>query len=414
MFQRVLRGSVLALLLLALPAWGQVTVPIGGRTVSDTITADEDSVELTLGNAEGAGFTITSMGVATLVPEVTFDGTNWVGHDVYSLAGEAVTRSITANGSFMFQSLAGVQKVRVRADQYTSGTITVFIRATASPGVAMAGAERVPGGTPPNHAVYIGGLEGSTFRAIKTDSTGAVQVDVESLPSVTIGTFPDNEPFNLAQIAGTTTATSNGGVSAGVQRVTIANDSTGILASVGTITTSVTPGTAAGNLGKAEDAQHNSGDTGTFALAVREDTPTASAANADYIAFKTNQFGHLFTATICNDPNLTTSVAISQTALNGNAELVALTSNQTIYICGYNFMTSAAASIRLVYGTGSACATGETGITGAYPMVANQGINAGFGGAIVAKGAVSNAVCIETSASANVHGIMTYAKGQFP
>lgn len=61
---------------------------------------------------------------------------------------------------------------------------------------------------------------GTTKRVVKTDSGGAVQVDVESLPSVTIATFPDNEPFDLAKVAGTTTALGNGAADAGTQRVT--------------------------------------------------------------------------------------------------------------------------------------------------------------------------------------------------
>lgn len=71
----------------------------------------------------------------------------------------------------------------------------------------------------------------------------------------------------------------NGAVTTGTQRVTIASDSTGNIATIGT---SVTPGTAAGNLGKAEDAAHSSGDTGVMLLAVREATATdLSVGNTD-------------------------------------------------------------------------------------------------------------------------------------
>jgi hypothetical protein len=44
----------------------------------------------------------------------------------------------------------------------------------------------------------------------------------------------------------------------------------------------IVPGTAASNLGKAEDAGHSSGDVGVMALAVRVDTLAATAANGDY------------------------------------------------------------------------------------------------------------------------------------
>lgn len=172
----------------------------------------------------------------------------------------------------------------------------------------------------------------------------------------------------------------------------------------------IIPGTGATNLGKAEDTVAASGDTGVEILGIREDTPSATAANGDYIGVKTNQYGHQFIASVCNDPTLTQSVAINQTGLNGNAELVALTGGQTIYVCGFNFVSSGTANIRLVYGTGSACATGETSITGAYPLIANTGIAVSNGGAIQAKTAVSNALCIETSAAVDVRGLATYAK----
>jgi len=65
---------------------------------------------------------------------------------------------------------------------------------------------------------------------------------------------------------------------------------------VATIGTSVTPGTAAANLGKAEDAAHTSGDTGVMALAVRQDTlATLSSATGDYEPLHLNVVGALYT-----------------------------------------------------------------------------------------------------------------------
>lgn len=55
----------------------------------------------------------------------------------------------------------------------------------------------------------------------------------------------------------------------------------------------VIPGTGATNLGKAEDAAHTTGDTGVMALAVRQDTATALAANNDYIPLIVDSSGRL-------------------------------------------------------------------------------------------------------------------------
>lgn len=69
---------------------------------------------------------------------------------------------------------------------------------------------------------------------------------------------------------------------------------------VGTVTTltgttSLTPGTAAANLGKAEDAIHASGDVGVMMLAIRDDTCGAtSGAEGDYEPLHTDDTGRLW------------------------------------------------------------------------------------------------------------------------
>lgn len=60
---------------------------------------------------------------------------------------------------------------------------------------------------------------------------------------------------------------------------------------------SVTPGTGATNLGKAEDSAHTSGDVGVMSLAVRNDAGTPLAADGDYIPLTTDATGALRTAT---------------------------------------------------------------------------------------------------------------------
>lgn len=58
--------------------------------------------------------------------------------------------------------------------------------------------------------------------------------------------------------------------------------------------TSIVPGTAAANLGKAEDAAHTTGATGVMALGVRNDADTALAGTTgDYIPFGTDAVGRV-------------------------------------------------------------------------------------------------------------------------
>ena len=162
-------------------------------------------------------------------------------------------------------------------------------------------------GTPSTDVISIQGITSMT--AVKVDGSAVTQpVSLASVPSHDVtnaGTFAvqiaANSSVNVAQINGVATTMGNGASGTGVQRVTIANDSTGILAAVtnvATIGTSVTPGTSAAHRGKAEDAAHSSGDTGVMALGVRAASPTERSAgptDGDYEPFATNEVGAVWT-----------------------------------------------------------------------------------------------------------------------
>ncbi len=77
----------------------------------------------------------------------------------------------------------------------------------------------------------------------------------------------------------------SGTVSANTQRVVLATDvalptGSNTIGSIASIITSVTPGTSAAHLGKAEDAGHTTGDTGVFVLGVRN-TANSTLTGAD-------------------------------------------------------------------------------------------------------------------------------------
>lgn len=59
-------------------------------------------------------------------------------------------------------------------------------------------------------------------------------------------------------------------------------------------TTTLTPGTGAANLGKAEDSPHVSTDTGVFVLAVANEAQTVLAGDGDYIAHGADTKGNSF------------------------------------------------------------------------------------------------------------------------
>ncbi len=86
------------------------------------------------------------------------------------------------------------------------------------------------------------------------------------------------------------------GVSASGLKVDLGSDNDVTLAS---ITSNVVPGTGAADLGKAESAAHTTGDTGVFALSVRQDATASLAADLQYAPLQTDASGRLKVA----DPN---------------------------------------------------------------------------------------------------------------
>jgi hypothetical protein len=76
-------------------------------------------------------------------------------------------------------------------------------------------------------------------RGVNVSAGNALLVDASATTqpisgTVTVGTFPDNEPFNVAQINGVTPLMGNGVTGTGSQRVTIASDNTAFTVNVGT------------------------------------------------------------------------------------------------------------------------------------------------------------------------------------
>lgn len=161
---------------------------------------------------------------------------------------------------------------------------------------------------------------GGTFHNVKVTPSGALTVEIDdgggSITvdgTVAVSNFPAVQPVNdnggsltvdgTVSISGTVTVADGGGsltvdgtvaVSSVAGTVTVA-DGGGSLTVDGTVAVNgVTPGTAATNLGKAEDAAHATGDVGVMALAVRQDSPAALAgASGDYIPLTTNAQGSL-------------------------------------------------------------------------------------------------------------------------
>lgn len=95
-----------------------------------------------------------------------------------------------------------------------------------------------------------------------------------------------------------------------------------------TAITSVTPGTTATSLGKAEDAAHASGDVGVMLLGVRNDTGVVFGADGDYSPLSVDSAGNLKVASTGS----TISTANSTTA---NLGISAVFTGTSVSVIGY-------------------------------------------------------------------------------
>lgn len=103
------------------------------------------------------------------------------------------------------------------------------------------------------------------------------------------------------------------------------------------------------------------------------------------------------------------SIKISIAAAT-TTELLALVTGSRIYVTSYDFMAAGTNNVKLVYGTGTACATGQVDLTGAYPLIAQAGISKGIGLGAILFLPVSNALCITTSGAGQLSGSVSYAQ----
>ncbi len=81
------------------------------------------------------------------------------------------------------------------------------------------------------------------------------------------------------------------------------------------------------------------------------------------------------------------------------------------YVCGYTLWAGGTASVSLVYGTGTNCATGETALTPPFALTAQTGVNDTspfYRGLSVPVG---KDLCIKTNAGVAVQGLV-YIKRQ--
>lgn len=370
----------------ALPAGSNVI----GHVITDTgsTTAVTGSVTVAQGTAANLNATVVGTGTfvtqSTLAAETTkvigvvrnADGSgNLLTSTGNTLDVNLKTSSITLPVSLTSTTITGTVAV-------TQSTTPWVISGGGTAGSAATGVVTIQGiasMTP----VQVSQATASNLNAtVVGTGTFVVQATLAAETTKVIGTV--NQGTSPWVTSNATTSVVGNGAAATAQRVTLANDSTGVIATVaavtaitnalptGTnsigkisdITTSVVPGTGATNLGKAEDAAHASGDTGVFALTVRNDNLAITyGADQDYNVLATDKNGRVMvaqkaaTGTLTNVAASATSVTvlaansarIGATITNDSSAVVYLKFGATASTTSYTVVLAGAASAPFSY-----------------------------------------------------------------
>lgn len=256
------------------------------------------------------------------------------------------------------------------------------------------------------HATSWGTITSVTGGALMGNASSATPTDVGSDGDAVVLWATRNGALNVADAGGSLTVD-------GTVTVTDGSGALNVIVDSGTVTTlSQLGGTAV----PIEDAGETADGTGIYAMGVRRDTAASSAGTTgDNTMASYDALGRLWTrmGDPCSDHARITTAAISTTT-NGNVEVVALNGSDLIYVCSVSVVETAAQSFQLIYGTGTACATGETDLTGPYAFAANGGMvlpNTGVAQFVVPAG---NAFCIETNGTGQTSGHVAYVRTATP
>ena len=209
---------------------GTISLPTGAATAANqtTIIWHVDGIETTLTSIDGkitacnTGAVVLAAGTAAIGKLAANTGVTIGAVEIAASQTLATVTNLSQMGGAAIAMgtgvrSAGTQRVTIATDDVVPVTGT-FWQATQPVSLASV----------PSHAVTNAG----TF-AVQID--GAALTSLQLLDDAVSGTG-----FNISQMNGVAVTMGNGASGTGVQRVTIANDSTGILAGVTTVTTLTT------------------------------------------------------------------------------------------------------------------------------------------------------------------------------
>jgi hypothetical protein len=398
-------GAALAALFLTLTGYAEaasspLTQKRGTITTENLVDAGACTaggcVEVEIATAGAVTIHVTGTYTATggLSAQVTTNGTTWVTLGATSTFTASSTGTQTAaipsGDQDIYQvPVAGYKRFRLTALGAVTGTATVTIQPT----------ELVPSG----FASITGGAG---------DASAANQTTMISSLSV-LDDWDETDRAKVNVIVGQAgVAAGAGAVGATVIRTTQASDSPLVA-----------------TLGATSDAAATQGSTGTVSAKLREMSASLGTINTSLGTLNTSvNTAANYEAT--KDAAVPTRLVAMGARIGANedavaqgaatvainvstattTQLVALSGTTKIYVTGLTVVAGGTGNITFVYGTGSACGTGTTSLSGAIPLIANAGLSLGSGLGAVLMVPAGQALCITTSAAVQMSGFVTYAQ----
>jgi len=332
----------------------------------------------------------TTLTAGAITFEVSYDNTNWV-----TLPADAVLDS--ASTTFAQISLPYTVQASTNKPFLLMGKGWQGLRIKLSTAITGTGS------VTPNYAL-LSNEPAKTMIALSPTAANfnaTLGAGTSNIGDVDVLSFPDNEPINVAQMNGVAVTMNNGVVGTGVQRVTLASDSTGQVA----IASMPNEGqqTAANSISVTPDTDNDA--IGATAAAVPGEAIMTGGTDG------TNLIAHFI------DPcqrEAKTYVAINQTA---GTQLATGVASERIYICSVNVVTATAQNIALVSGTGTVCATSTAGLEGfggataatGCNFAANSGISYGNGSSALGRTDTdADNLCLFQSGAGQVSGGISY------
>ena len=155
------------------------------------------------------------------------------------------------------------------------------------------------------------------------------------------------------------------------------------------------------------------GDRYTAVYACSSTYPTAGTLYASFSPANAAAGGAI-TVTNSGDPCLNPNVAKSSVSVAistaTTTQLVALSSGKLVYVCGGTLTVGASTTVALAYGTGSACGTGTTSLTGVMAPATGAILNLGVGTGTKVAAIASNALCAVSTGTGGLNGFLTYVQ----